>query len=148
MIKTRYSFCSIFFLSIVLGFSQPLFSAQFPHNPTFSTLVATEFSVEGLTADATGNLYTAGRTVTNNTNCPVYRVNPAAGAGSLAVVGFIPDPDGTGPAQCSPLGLAFNDAGALFIGDGGQGIVYSLNPDVSAQPIATVFASEFSGPMV
>lgn len=133
------------FILFNLFSSQPLFSAQFPQNPTFSTLVATEFSVEGLTADATGNLYTAGRTVTNNTNCPVYRVNPAAGEGSLAVVGFIPDPDGAGPVQCSPLGLAFNDADSLFVADGGAGIVYSLNPDASTQPIATVFASGVLG---
>jgi sugar lactone lactonase YvrE len=145
MINTRHLFASILFLAIALGFSQSLFSAQFPQNPTFSTLVATEFSVEGLTADATGNLYTAGRTVTNNTSCPVYRVTPAAGAGSLAVVGFIPDPDGAGAGLCGPTGLAFNDAGSLFAADGAAGIVYSLIPDPATQPVATVFASGVPG---
>jgi hypothetical protein len=119
---------------------------QFPQNATFSTLVKTEFSVEGLTADATGNLYTGGRVVINGQNCPVYRVNPVSGAGSLATVGFIPDPDGAGPALCSPTGLAFNSANVLFVADGGAAAtVYSLVPNAGAPPTATAFTSGVAG---
>jgi sugar lactone lactonase YvrE len=119
---------------------------QFPQNVTFSTLVKTEFSVEGLTADATRNLYTVGRVVTNGQNCPVYRVNPVSGAGSLATVGFIPDPDAGGSGLCGPLGLAFNSAGVLFVADGAAAAkVYSLVPNTTAPPTATVFASGVPG---
>jgi sugar lactone lactonase YvrE len=118
---------------------------QFPQNVNFSTLVKTEFSVEGLTADATGNLYTGGRVVTNEQNCPVYRVNPVSGAGSLVTVGFIPDPDGAGSALCSPTGLAFNSANVLFVADGGAAIVYSLVPNAGAPPTATAFTSGVPG---
>ena len=52
---------------------------------TFSTLVTTPLPVEGLTADAAGNLYTVGRALTPTAPCPVWRINVTSR--SLAVVG-------------------------------------------------------------
>jgi sugar lactone lactonase YvrE len=136
---------ALIFASLILNSSRSLFTAEFPRNATFSTLVTTEFSVEGLTGDATGNLYTAGRTVTNNTPCPVYRVNSSAGAASLVTVGFIPDPDGPGASLCGPTGLAFNAVGTLLVADGAAGAIYTLVPNESTRPTATVFASGVPG---
>ena len=136
---------ALIFALLILNSSGSLFTAEFPRKPTFSTLVTTEFSVEGLTGDRTGNLYMAGRTVTNNTPCPVYRVNSVAGAASLAIVGFIPDPDGAGAVLCGPTGLAFNDIGTLLVADGAAGAIYTLVPNDSTRPTATVFASSVPG---
>jgi sugar lactone lactonase YvrE len=119
--KTWWLVCLSVFLVVGLGWSPSW--AQFPQNATYSTLVATEFQVEGLTGDNAGNLFTAGRQITanNGSPCPVYRVNIAAGAVSLAVVGLIPDPAPPAPAAslCNPAGIAFNSAGDLFVGDSG-----------------------------
>lgn len=117
--KHRGLICLFVFCVIGLGWS--LSWAQFPANATFSTLVATEFQVEGLTGDNHGNLFTAGRQTANGLPCPVYQVNIAGGAASLVTVGLIPDP---GPpalaaALCNPAGIAFNSAGDLFVGDSG-----------------------------
>jgi sugar lactone lactonase YvrE len=145
--KWLISLMCAFVLALGCSIAWAVDPPQFPQNATFSTLVTTEFSVEGLTADTTRNLYTAGRVVTNGQNCPVYRVNPVSGANSLVTVGFIPDPDASasGPL-CSPTGLAFNSAGALFIADGGAARVYSLVPNAAAPPTATTpFASGVPG---
>jgi sugar lactone lactonase YvrE len=99
---------------------------------TFSTVFASPASVEGLTADRKGNLYTAGRVT--GAPCPVWRV-PAAGGGA-AVVGNL-------PAPCSPAGLAFNAAGQLFVADGDR--IDVLTPDAQKPPTATTFVSAVPG---
>jgi sugar lactone lactonase YvrE len=129
---------------------------QFPQPATFSTLVRTEFQTEGLTGDAVGNLFTAGRQVTNGAACPVYRVNLASGAASLATVGLIPDPAAPAPAAalCNPAGIAFNEAGDLFVADSGvtagvaTGIVYFFPANTlsaTSPSTATVFARGVPG---
>jgi sugar lactone lactonase YvrE len=115
--KSSRLFCLL--VLFVLGLGWSLSWAQFPQNATYSTLVATEFQVEGLTGDNAGNLFTAGRQTANGSPCPVYRVNIAAGAASLVTVGFIPDPDGITGVLCNPAGIAFNSAGDLFVADSG-----------------------------
>jgi len=111
----------------------------FPHPATFSTLITTPLQIEGLTADEAGNFYTVGRNPGAGNPCPVWRVDP--NSATLTVVGHIPPP--RPPVQCSPSGLAFDDDGDLFVADGEQ--VYSLTPDASAPPTATVFASGVPG---
>jgi sugar lactone lactonase YvrE len=145
--KWLISLMCAFVLALGCSIAWAVDPPQFPQNATFSTLVTTEFSVEGLTADTTGNLYTAGRVVTNGQNCPVYRVNPVSGANSLVTVGFIPDPDAGGSGLCGPTGLAFNSAGVLFVADGAAAAakVYSLVPNTITPPTATVFASGVPG---
>ena len=117
------------------------FSAQ---AETFSTLILTPLTIEGLTNDNRGNLYTPGRRVQTTVSdqgqpCPVWRVNIASPA--LVIVGFIPAPSAT--TVCSPSGLAFNRAGKLFVADGDN--IYSFIPDSSVPPTATVFASGVLG---
>jgi sugar lactone lactonase YvrE len=122
---------------------------QFPQPATFSTLVKTDFQVEGLTGDATGNLYTAGRQTTNNLPCPVYRVNLASPVEPPPTVGLIPDPDGTGASLCNPAGIAFNDAGDLFVADSGVAARIYFFPagtlSGTTPPIATIFATGVPG---
>ena len=123
-----------------------LFSAQFSipawaldDGATFSTLILTPLTIEGLTNDNFGNLYTPGRTPGAGLPCPVWRVNIANP--SLVLVGNIPAPSPTG--QCSPSGLAFNRAGRLFVTETDK--IYSFTPNAGAPPLATVFASGVPG---
>lgn len=105
--------------------------ARFPRDASFSTLITTPFTIEGLTGDQHGNLYTTGR---GATPCPVWRISLAAP--SLVTVGFV-------PAPCSPSGIAFNSAGALFISDNDK--IWTLTPNAVAPPTATVYASGVPG---
>jgi sugar lactone lactonase YvrE len=98
---------------------------------SFTTLFKAPISTEGLTADAAGSLYTAGRG--GNSPCPVWRI---AADGSVAIVGNLPPP-------CSPAGLAFDQAGTLFVTNTDK--IFSLVPDAEAPPTATLFASGAPG---
>src|SRR3954452_17040007 len=83
-------------------------------------------SIEGLTADRRGALYTAGR---STPPCPVFK----AGTGVV----------GTLPAPCGPAGLAFGPDGRLYIADIDKIMV--LRPDVAAPPVAEVYATGVPG---
>jgi len=103
-----------------------------PAHPTFTTVLPSALGLEGLTADGAGNLYTTLRA--SNAPCPVVRV-PSSG-GAAAEVGYI-------PAPCSPSGLAFNNAGRLFVVDADK--VWALTPNAQQPPTATVFVSDVPG---
>ena len=124
------------FIALSLLVSAPLSIASWAQAETFSTLILTPNTIEGLTNDNRGNLYTPGRNPNPGTgpNCPVWRVNIANP--TLVIVGFIPSP-------CSPSGLAFDRMGKLYVSDGDE--VYSFFPNSSAPPIATAFASGVPG---
>jgi Gluconolactonase len=116
-----------------------------PKNATFTTLSLFEWQTEGLTGDNDGNFYTAARNAFDSANpanpipCPVYRVsfeNPSA-----VVVGYIPLPAAN--RACVTSGLAFNDAGVLFVVSSGR--IYQLTPDESATPTANVFVTNVTG---
>jgi sugar lactone lactonase YvrE len=111
-------------------------SAQLPRNAGFTTQATTPLAIEGLTADASGNLYTTGR-ATSPALCPVWRI---AGS-SLTVLGFLPN-----PAACNPSGIAFDAFGDLYIADGGsQATVWRLTPDDAMPPTASAFATGVPG---
>src|SRR5262249_42176203 len=57
------------------------------------------------------------------------------------LVGNIPASSPT--TQCSPLGLAFDSAGKLYVAESDK--IYSFFPNVSAPPVASVFASGVPG---
>jgi SMP-30/Gluconolactonase/LRE-like region len=98
---------------------------QFPKNVHFTTRAITPFAIEGLTGDATHNLYTTGRTPAGGPQkCPVWRIRPN---GSRRAVGFI-------PAGCGAAGITFDSVGNLYIADsaiinGVAGNVWKLSPD-------------------
>lgn len=107
-------------------------SDDLPKNVDFETLATFPFSVEGLTGDANGNLYTTER---GGTSCLVKRVTVAIKPTQVEVVGNIPTP-------CSPTGLAFDKNGFLFIADPPD--IFKLNPIPSGAgpgPTATLFVS-------
>jgi sugar lactone lactonase YvrE len=107
-----------------------------PQNASFTTLVTTPFAIEGLTADAGGNLYTTGRAGAP-APCPVWRITGA----TLTVVGLIPN-----PVACNPSGIAFDAAGDLYVADAASGgIVWRLTPDAAAAPLAAAFATGVPG---
>lgn len=110
-----------------------------PNELAFSTLITTPLVIEGLTGDEAGNLYTTGRQPGNGVNCPVWRINVAVP--SLVVVGYVPAPNAS--SQCSPSGLTFNDAGALFVSEADK--IYTFTPNATTPPIATVYASGVPG---
>jgi sugar lactone lactonase YvrE len=107
-------------------------SAQLPRSASFTTQATTPLAIEGLTADAGGNLYTTGRGVSP---CPVWRIDGSA----LTVVGFV-------PGACSASGIAFDAHGDLYVADSASGgIVWRLTPDDAAPPTATAFATGVPG---
>ncbi|HXG53161.1 MAG TPA: SMP-30/gluconolactonase/LRE family protein [candidate division Zixibacteria bacterium] len=139
-----------FLVSIVGLLVSPAW-AQFPSNPTFTTRALTPFAIEGLTADATGNLYTTGRQPDTNKKCPVWRIDSS---GARRTVAFIAN----NPA-CNPSGIAFDAVGNLYIADAaGGGRVWrvkphpvgcasddSSTPACNAVPDATAFAVNAPG---
>src|SRR5438105_311053 len=84
---------------------------QFPQDATFTTLKTTPRALEGLTGDNHGNLYTGG---SGTPPCPVWEINLRVSDPPLTEVGFVVPAAGT----CSFSGIAFNDAGSLFVADG------------------------------
>jgi sugar lactone lactonase YvrE len=128
--KTSLAFLSLS-LFLCAAWADDGHDAPFPADAAFSTLIVTPIAIEGLTGDDAGNLYTTGR---GASPCPVWRIPVAAPA--LVPVGFIPGP-------CSPSGIAFNEFGDLFLSDNDK--VWTLRPDASAPPTATIYASGVPG---
>jgi len=131
---------SSFGFTLLVGFPAEADEGRaIPREAAFSTRITTPLVIEGLTGDHAGNLYTPGRTPGNGVSCPVWRINAASPA--LVIVGFIPAPNAT--SQCSPSGLAFNDAGDLFVSEADK--IYTFTPNAGSPPTASVFASGVPG---
>lgn len=114
-------------------------AAPLPRDAGFTTLVTTPLVIEGLAGDASGNLYTTGRTPGNGLPCPVWRI--ALASVTPVVVGFVPAPGAA--AQCSPTGIALGANGSLFISESDK--VYTLRPDAASPPLASVYVSGVPG---
>jgi hypothetical protein len=91
---------------------------QFPKKATFTTLITTPRAIEGLTGDNQRNLYTGG---SGAAPCPIWKIN--LDSPSLVTVGNVPL---SLTSTCAFTGIAFNDIGDLFVGDGAAGRVYIL----------------------
>jgi sugar lactone lactonase YvrE len=109
----------------------------FPQPATFTTLITTPRVIEGLTGDNSENLYTAG---SGTPPCPIWQVNLRSPA--LTVVGNVP---ASLTAVCNLRGVALDAAGNLYVGDQTAGMIYRVEPNPSAPPDATVFASGVPG---
>jgi sugar lactone lactonase YvrE len=108
---------------------------QFPQDATFTTLVTLPRAIEGLTGDNRGNLYTGGTSA--QSPCPIFRINMVSK--DVATVGNV-------LATCGFSGITFDDAGNLYVADGGAGKIYTVKPSASnPPPIADVFASGVPG---
>jgi sugar lactone lactonase YvrE len=107
----------------------------FPKNATVTTLITTPRQIEGLTGDNHRNLYTFGR---GTPPCTVWQIN--LHNPSLTPVGFVTPAVG----DCRSEGIAFNEAGNLFVADG-AGTIYTFNPSAKNPPNATIFASGVPG---
>jgi sugar lactone lactonase YvrE len=118
-------------VGVASGDTQTAAATPQPTQGSFVTIFKSTLSLEGLTADGDGNLYSIGR---GGDPCPVWRV-PASG-GAAALVGNV-------PAPCSPSGVAFDAAGRLYAADEDQVLV--LTPDAASPPAARVFASGVPG---
>ena len=93
----------------------------FPKNATFTTLITTPRAIEGLTGDNHRNLYTGGSGSSSGMGCPVWQIN--IHNPDLIPVGFVV-PQPPAPTNCAFTGIAFDEAGNLYIADGAAGIVY------------------------
>jgi len=109
--------------------------ARFPRDATFTTLVTTRFTIEGLTGDDRGNLYTTGRPA--GQPCPVWRIAANDPTPDLIPVGFVPVP-------CSPSGITFGPDGDLFISNSND-TLYRVTPNAAIPPTATPYATGVSG---
>jgi len=131
-----------FSLLLSTAFGTPAWSNDeeaFASDATFSTVATTPLGIEGLSGDDQGNLYVGARIGVAGQACPVWRINIENPA--LVVVGMVPPASET--ALCSPLGLAFDANGALFVADSGS--IYSFLPSAEAPPVASLFASGLPG---
>jgi sugar lactone lactonase YvrE len=89
-----------------------------------------------LTGDNYRNLYTGG---SGTPPCPVWQIN--LNNPKLVEVGFVKPASG----NCGFSGIAFDEAGNLYVADGGAGTIYFFNPSVKNPPTAAVFASGVPG---
>jgi len=141
MVKKILAFLGLSLFTWALAWADDEHHARLPHDATFTTLIKTTLAIEGLTGDHHGNLYTTGRRAgTDLANCPVWRVFAADPPLEPVEVGFVP---AIGTTPCSPSGIAFNDAGDLFISDGSR--IHTLTPNAVTKPTATVYATDVSG---
>src|SRR4030095_11782629 len=110
---------------------------KFPKDATFTTRITTPRAIEGLTGDNHRNLYTGG---SGTSPCPVWQINLDNPV--LTEVGFVvstqPPPPAT-PA-CNFTGIAFDEAGNLYVADGAAATIYFFNPSAKKPPIAAIFA--------
>jgi sugar lactone lactonase YvrE len=106
----------------------------FPKNATFTTLITTPRAIEGLTGDNHRNLYTGG---SGPAPCPIWKIDLTSP--SLVEVGNIPL---SLTSACAFTGIAFNDIGDLFVGDGAAGRVYILRRNSNQ---AEIYASGVPG---
>jgi sugar lactone lactonase YvrE len=95
---------------------------------SWTTVHKNTAGLEGLTADAKGNLYSPTRG--GAAGCSVVRVPSGQTVGTIT-------------APCNPAGLAFDRSGDLFIADSGR--ILRLRPSASNPPVATVFATDVPG---
>jgi sugar lactone lactonase YvrE len=127
------------FIAVSMLVSAQVATASFARTETFSTLITTPLSIEGITSDYGGSLYVPGRTPGPGLPCPVWRVNITSP--SLVLVGNVPAPSASG--QCSPSGLAFDRFGRLYVT--GTDSIYSFFPNSSSPPTGALFASGVPG---
>src|SRR4051812_13399221 len=97
---------------------------------TWTTVFLSPSPIEGLAADASGQLYTADRLATG---CRVLRIDSA---GSAALVGTLAPP-------CSPSGLTFGPDRRLYVTNNAE--IDVLAPDATTPPVATTFATGVPG---
>lgn len=133
--NARHSFIALSSLLVCA----PLSLSSSAQAASFSTLITTPLTIEGLTGDTRGNLYVPGRNAGNGAPCPVWRVNIANP--SLVLVGKIPAPSAT--TQCSPSGLAFDRQGRLYVTETDK--IYRFIPNDRSTPTANLFATGVPG---
>ena len=107
-------------------------SGQLPENVSFSTVSVTPLSIEGLTGDDDGTLYTTGRAAVP-ARCPVWRID--AGSGTLVSpvqIGSIPNAS----PGCNPSGITLDAAGSFYVADANQGGVIWKLTDADMNPAA------------
>jgi len=110
---------------------------QFPRNATFTTLITTPRSIEGLTGNHTDNLYVGG---SGAAPCPIWKINLRNP--SLTVIGNIPV---ALAATCAFSGIALDALNNLYQADGTAGRIYTFTPNAGSPPNATIFASGVPG---
>jgi sugar lactone lactonase YvrE len=111
----------------------------FPKDATFTTLITTPRAIEGLTGDNYRNLYTGG---SGAPRCPVWQIN--IDKPDLIPVGFVV-PTPPAPTNCAFTGIAFDEAGNLYVADGAAGVIYFFNPNAQNPPTADIFAQGVPG---
>jgi sugar lactone lactonase YvrE len=134
--KMKGKWISTLMLTVGLGLASSLAWAQFPNNPTWTTVLKNVGAMEGLTGDQNGHLYVADRT----TNvCNVWKINTNVVPAIVSNVGAV------NRVGCQPSGLAFDANEDLFITTGGGGgFIYKLTPNAFAAQ-ADIYAQGVPG---
>src|SRR5262249_6301021 len=103
------------------------------------TLSTTARAIEGLTGDNERNLYTGW---SGSPPCPVWQIS--INKPDLIPGGFVVR---TPPAStnCAFLGIAFDEAGNLYLADAAAAIIYVFNLNAQNLPTADIFAQGVPG---
>jgi sugar lactone lactonase YvrE len=122
-------------IALAVGLGWSLAEAQFPNNPTWTTVLKNVGAMEGLTGN-NGNFYVADRTPNV---CNVWKINTNVVPATVSNVGAV------NRMGCQPSGLAFDANEDLFITTaGGGGFIYKLTPNAGAS-MADIYAQGVPG---
>jgi hypothetical protein len=119
-------------LALLIGLASSSAWAQFPNNPTWTTVFVPPAPIEGLTGDNNGNFYVADRG-SGGANCAVWQID--TNTNTVQQVGLI-------TAACIPSGLAFDANNDLFITSPAG--IYKLTPNAGSPTSGAALGSLYA----
>ena len=120
-------------LTVLLGLGWSSSWAEFPNNPTWTTVLEGVGAIEGMTGDNYGKFYVADRQTDRN----VWEIDTNTVPASITKVGQV------GVDSSNRSGLTSDANGDLFITSGSS--IYKLTPNADYPATASVYTRGVSG---